>query len=55
MVNFSTEPQRRVDLVFGIGYNDNIDKAKAVIQKIVDTDSRILKDPASFMTLLIYL
>ena len=51
MVNFSTEPQRRVDLIFGIGYNDNIDKAKTVIQKIVDADSRILKDPASFIAL----
>ena len=51
MVNFSTESQRRVDLVFGISYNDNIDKAKAVIQKIIDADSRILKDPVSFIAL----
>ncbi len=51
MVNFSTESRRRVDLVFGIGYNDNIDKAKKVIQNIVSADSRILKDPVSFIAL----
>jgi small conductance mechanosensitive channel len=51
MVNFSTESQRRVDLVFGISYNDNIDKAKTVMQKIIDADSRILKDPVSFIAL----
>ena len=51
MVNFSTESRRRVDLVFGISYNDNIDKAKTVMQKIIDADSRILKDPVSFIAL----
>ena len=38
--------QRRVDLVFGIGYSDDIDKAKKVIQSVLNNDSRILKDPA---------
>ena len=46
MVNFSTEPRRRVDMAFGIGYDDDIDKAKSLLQKIIDEDSRILKDPA---------
>ena len=49
MVNYSTEAQRRVDMSFGIGYNDDIDKAKAVLQKLIDSDSRILKDPASMI------
>ena len=49
MVNYSTEPQRRVDMVFGIGYEDDIDKAKTVLQKLIDADSRILKDPASMI------
>ena len=49
MVNYSTEPQRRVDMTFGIGYGDDIDKAKATIQKLIDADSRILKDPASMI------
>ena len=46
MVNFSTEPQRRVDMVFGIGYGDSIEKSKAVLGKLVDADTRIHKDPA---------
>ena len=49
MVNYSTEPQRRVDMTFGIGYGDDIDKAKSVIKRLIDGDSRILKDPASMI------
>lgn len=44
LVNFSTEPQRRVDLEFGIGYGDDIDKARSTIQEVIDADDRILKD-----------
>lgn len=44
LVNFSTEPQRRVDLEFGIGYGDDIDKARSTIQQVIDADERILKD-----------
>ncbi|MBT8378959.1 MAG: mechanosensitive ion channel [Ignavibacteria bacterium] len=46
MVNFSTEPRRRVDMDFGIGYNDDIKKAKDVLKSMVDSDTRVLKDPA---------
>jgi len=49
MTNFSTEPQRRVDFTFGIGYTDDIDKAKSVINGLIAADSRILKDPAPFI------
>ena len=45
MVNFSTEPTRRVEFVFGIGYNDDILKTKSVLNSIVEADARILKDP----------
>ncbi|MEJ2194355.1 MAG: mechanosensitive ion channel [Ignavibacteriaceae bacterium] len=46
IVNYSAKDTRRVDMVFGIGYSDDIDKAKAVIKSLLDADSRILKDPA---------
>jgi small conductance mechanosensitive channel len=46
MVNFSTESKRRVDMVFGIGYGDSIEKAKQVLKQLVDSDERIHKDPA---------
>ena len=45
MVNFSTEPTRRVEFVFGIGYNDDVLKAKGVLNSIVESDVRIFKDP----------
>jgi small conductance mechanosensitive channel len=46
IVNYSTEPQRRVDMTFGIGYGDDIDKARQVINEQISKDERILKDPA---------
>lgn len=49
MTNFSTEPRRRVDWTIGIGYGDDVDKAKAVIRKMIDADSRILQDPEPFI------
>jgi small conductance mechanosensitive channel len=49
MTNFSTEETRRVDFTFGIGYGDDIDKAKKVIESVIKTDSRIFADPAPFV------
>lgn len=49
MTNFSTEEQRRVDWTIGIGYGDDLDKAKEVIKKLCIEDSRILKDPEVFI------
>ena len=46
LVNYSTEPRRRVDMSFGIGYGDDIDKARQVINEQISKDERILKDPA---------
>lgn len=45
ITNYSAHDTRRVDLVFGIGYSDDIDKAKAVLNDIIQADERILKDP----------
>ena len=46
ITNFSTEANRRVDMKFGIGYGDDIKKAKDVLNAIVNADSRVFKDPA---------
>jgi len=46
LVNFSTEPTRRVDMEFGIGYDDDIDKTKETLNKLIEADSRIHQDPA---------
>jgi len=45
ITNFSAIDQRRVDLVFGISYSDDIKKAKETLEKVLASDSRILKDP----------
>ena len=49
VTNFSTEPQRRVDWTFGIGYGDDVDKARNVLMKLINEDERILKDPEPFI------
>lgn len=46
ITNFSAISQRRVDLVFGVSYKDDLKKAKQVLSELVSKDSRILKDPA---------
>ena len=46
IVNYSAEDMRRIDLVFGIGYGDDIRRAKQVIESVLAEDERILKHPA---------
>jgi len=46
ITNFSANPTRRIDMVFGIGYGDDIDKAKTVIKAVLAERTDILEDPA---------
>lgn len=46
ITNFSARSTRRIDMVFGIGYEDDIRKAKQLIETALAADERILKDPA---------
>lgn len=43
--NVTAQRERRIDLVFGIGYSDDIPKAEKVLNEIVDSHSKILEDP----------
>ena len=45
--NVFAEPTRRIDITFGIGYEDDLLKAKEVLWQVIRTDDRILKDPES--------
>ena len=45
--NFSANPTRRVELMMGIDYGDNIDTAMATINRVIGEESRALKDPES--------
>ncbi len=51
MVNYSTEPTRRVDFSFGIAYGDNVDIARKILFELFKEDKRILTDPAYFVGL----
>ncbi len=46
LINFSAQDVRRVDITFAIGYSDDYTKAKAIIEKHIGEDSRILTEPA---------
>ena len=46
IVNYSAEENRRLDLVVGIAYDDDIRRAVEVVQDILVKDERILKEPA---------
>ena len=42
--NYSFHPERRLDMTFGIGYGDDIDKAKEVISGLANAESRFIAD-----------
>lgn len=46
IINYSAEDKRRVDLVYSISYNDDIRRAREIIESVLAEDERILKDPA---------
>jgi len=51
ITNYSTETTRRVDMSFGIGYSDDIEKAKNILNRLIEEDDRIFKDPAPAVVL----
>ena len=51
ITNYSARDTRRVDMVFGIGYDDDIRQAKAILEKLVSEDERILPEPAPVVAL----
>ena len=46
ITNYSANDTRRVDLVFGVGYSDDLDKVRSILEEITGADDRIMKDPA---------
>jgi len=45
IVNYTVKGTRRADMVFGIAYEDDIDKARQIMTDVLGKDDRILKDP----------
>jgi small conductance mechanosensitive channel len=52
IVNYSAMERRRIDMVFGIGYDDSIKRAREILERIISADERILKDPAPVIAVL---
>ena len=46
ITNYSARPTRRVDMVFSVSYDDDLRKARQILEEIVAADERVLKDPA---------
>jgi small conductance mechanosensitive channel len=51
ITNYSARETRRIDMVFGIGYNDDIRKAKQIMMDILEAHELVLKDPAPVILL----
>jgi len=49
IMNYTVNGTRRVDLVVGVSYEDDLKKAKGVIENVLAGDDRILKDPAAIV------
>lgn len=46
IMNYTTNDIRRLDMVFGFGYDDNIDQAMQIAKEVIEADERVLDDPA---------
>ncbi len=49
IINYSARENRRLDLVYGISYGDDLEKAKNILKEMAASDERILKDPEPFV------
>ncbi|HET6628603.1 MAG TPA: mechanosensitive ion channel domain-containing protein [Woeseiaceae bacterium] len=45
ITNYSALPTRRIDLVFRIGYEEDIERARGAIRELVEADERVLEEP----------
>ncbi len=51
ITNYSVEDNRRLDLVFGVSYSDDIKKVKELLTKMAMDDKRVIKEPAPFIAI----
>ena len=52
IINYSARETRRIDMIFSIGYGDDIRKAKGIIEEALNAEERILEDPAPTIMLM---
>jgi small conductance mechanosensitive channel len=46
VTNVTAKPTRRIDLTIGVSYSDDLKTAKAILQRVLAEDSRVLLEPA---------
>jgi small conductance mechanosensitive channel len=46
ITNYSANDTRRIDMVVGVSYDDDLDKVRSVLEELVAAEERILDDPA---------
>ena len=46
ITNYSANDSRRIDMVIGVGYDDDLDKVRATLEELIQSESRILEEPA---------
>ncbi len=51
ITNITANEQRRVDMEFGIGYDDNVDEAERIIREVVKANELVLEEPEPVITL----
>lgn len=52
LVNYTLNDTRRMDLVVGVGYGEDIRQVEKILKEIISEDSRILKDPEPIVAVL---
>lgn len=49
IINYSTLPTRRMEVLVGVGYGDDLAKARRILLDIAKAESKVLDDPAPFV------
>jgi len=52
IINYSANDQRRIDMVAGISYSDDLEKVRKILEGILSEDDRILQEPAPTIAVL---
>jgi len=47
ITNYSANPTRRIDMVIGVSYDDDLDKVRETLKELIAADDRILAEPAT--------
>lgn len=49
IINFTAKPQRRIDILVGVGYDDDLKQAREVLLQLARDNALVLKEPAPFV------